>query len=382
MSTTFDQQYSTHPNFNKAMMVEFLEAEDIAKLTHWLANAEPNLGLAKEALIICIDIEWIDGLNALWASKWLPKRDIITSSWKRLLSTNDNDSCAGGVVEYWLKVKTFTESHLSVNELNTLSINMLDITINPSTKSEHFWTVFLHSKVVLKGVSSEALFDSLLHHRYFNNNPNMSNNQTKYSDDDIKFYQQRIDDILNHGIDLSYRCYLRAFFEHKLDLFNKLMTLPQVKINREDAMLVFANFSIYYNSYKVISLKESKDKNTEKLEEILKMLIKKGLTPHVRLKAKDIKAKSKYMHAFNREGYIDLTYNTGFENKSNNLYGLVAYQIEQVDVDEPMDLDLYVADFMYAVPIELYLYTDKFQYTALTDEQTIDFRTKINVYFN
>ena len=376
MTKVYDPQYSTQVKFNTPILLAMVNERNLVKLNHWLNNAEPHKKMATSAFETCLVMNWIEGLEAIVSSEWVKLKSLISTGWNHIVTRSNHQNLKGDTEsEKWLYQKTFNENNFTKNELNNLTIDILDLA--QYYRASYYWTVFFKHGVILKGKKAESLFNSLLYFRYHNERE--KHNQSLrggfpsnfYSDEEVAIRQSYIDDALSVSVQISLFSIVNILVEEKMELFDKIMN-ADVIIDPKDLAILAAMIAIYYRSFKVQILKIDESVIEQELEKILKSLIRFGLTEKVIFKKKDIE--KDYSGFFERNnGYISLNnVITSFKYHGICFTALqiprIEYELNYFAENKIVDVEIFTGDLYFAKPNHKADYNKK-SYGPLTEKE-------------
>lgn len=346
MTTQYDPQYSTKIAFNAPILQSMLGKGDIVLVKHWLENGEPNKNLAEVALRHFLAQNWIDALNLLWASNWLTSKVFLNKSWNFVASPNRASSHMLQAVtesEHWLVNKTFHENILSANEINSLSIDVLEM--NVLSKNDYYWNMFFVDTLKLKGKTVEKMLHTLILYAY----------SVDLKVVDPVMMNHRLHQIVEHknGFSASYHDVVTTVLKHgDFELFWKMLS-GDISMSKQDLFLVAALMSMYFRVVGQMSLKHTSDQIKENIEKLMECLVRLGLPEKVEFTYDDIS--KKYEKIF-KQGHISLQNTNVF--KSGLTSETIAYHLDAWDGrpyvpyanrnDDP--LVFYSGDALFAVP--------------------------------
>lgn len=376
MTKTYDPQYSTQVSFNTPILLCMVREKDITKISHWLNNAEPHKKLADAAFIECLDLNWIEGLDMMWDSKWLSNKSFISKGWMHIVCQR-NDKVKNTITEseQWIHNKTFNENHLSKAEFNNLAIELLDRA--NYFQNERHWDLFISQNVTLKGKKSESLFWSLNYFRYFNDNNKNNSNQHVYPQDEVDFFQKCIDDVLKNGIQIEYTVIMETLIAERYELFWQIMNSPKIIMDKKDLFILATLISMYYKTIRRNRFKMAEDDSSKELDSILKALVGWGLTEKVTFAKKDILGDYNYkLKEF--FGYFSLNQIPNFRYMGRNW----AAQLPKINykADDAVDVELFTGDAFFAEPdhkVDGYMV-----YGPLTEKQKAAYRELMKNYMS
>lgn len=377
MSKTYDPQYSTKVNFNIPALLLMVNLQDIDKLNHWINNAEPHKKMAKAALINCINLNWVDGIQALWDSQWLNNKSFLLDAWVALIDYSyHNKALEKSCSEVWLFTKTFNESNLTASEFNTLSIELLDKSV--SVLSTHYWKIFFSNNLKLTGKKSETLFWNLV---YYSTHNKQDNEEKEIPITDEFFYQACIDDVLKCGIQIEVSLIMTVLMKSDLKLFRQIfwkIMCSHIIMDAKNLMLLACFISMYYKLIIVHYQNKALSDAKEELAMILSSLIKWGIPEKVTFTKRDILSESFNPIFLNGMGYISLTALHDFKYKSINAYASHLPEFKYRETNA-VDVDLYLGDIWLTEP--KYQEGHIYVYKPISDAEQIKFRREITKFF-
>lgn len=367
MSTQYDPQYSTKVSFNTPILQTMLGKSDLELVKHWLENGEPNKNLAAVALRHFINHNWIEALNILWDSNWLTKKVFLNKGWDFLASPHrvgSHHPLKESLSEQWLINKTFNEKILTANEINNLSIAVLNM--NLLSSNDYYWNMFFVDTLKLKGKTVENMLHVFMLYAY--------EFDSKAISQEVMY--KRMHQIVDHknGFSASYHDVVTTVLKHAdFDLFWKMLN-KKIDMSKHDLFLVAALMSMYFRVVGQMSLKHTREQVEENITNLMKCLVRLGLPEKVVFNYDDIT--KKYEKIF-KQGHISLANTNVF--KSGLTSETIAYHLDSWDGrpyvpyanrnDDP--LVLYAGDAFFAIPS-----TDRFKggYKRMTPEQQQDCR--------
>jgi len=378
MTKVYDPQYSTQVKFNIPIMLEFVEAKDLAKLNHWLNNAEPHKKMADAAYTKALSLNWIEGLDALWNSQWLTSKSFISKGWMFLVSCSSTINYANTPSEQWLYEKTFKEQHQSKAEFNNMALELVERA--NYHRSQYYWDMFFSKGLVLKGIKGTDIFQSCRYFRYYNEREtkykreDWNPNRLIYSPEDIAGFQSRLNDTLSGGVQLTFNEVFDVLMQEEMDLFWHIIDSPKIMMDKKDIALLAGILSIYFKSFKVFAKKEDKQQVYEDFDRILNALVGWGLTETVTFTAKDLDS-GVYATLFERgHGYLSLKsfYNFGYIGN-----GYTAYQTQQAvtGYQKSEEITFHTGDWVFAAPVQIK--THEFKYVEFKSHEQAEARLKM-----
>ncbi len=179
MERAYDSKYSIKNGFTLNSMSDMLKERDIEKLKHWLTYGEPNKHLAKSALHLFVQMEWIEAINLLITSNWIAQKKIITYGFLSLVTLNDKKY---PLSESFFVLNAFNSKILSKSEKNNLRLSCIDMAWYYI--SDHHWNIIFDYDMTFKGDKSKSVcrtaISSILSEIYDKNRRITSEEKLKY----------------------------------------------------------------------------------------------------------------------------------------------------------------------------------------------------------
>jgi hypothetical protein len=311
MTKLYDSQYSTKVAFNVPIMRDMLAKKDISLVKHWLDNGEPNKNLAQQALYELLLMKWEEALELLWSKEWITKKAFISKAWLYVTAPYGqgyNQPIRETEIEKWLINKTYNEKILSKNEINNLHLSLLEGMT--SSRNNYYWDMFFTTDLIIKGAKSKDIFWSLnyfSHHDFFNSNSKKDESLENLS-------KERLQRFISHknGFEVDPQILLKILIDIKdLDLFDNIME-AKFKMDTKKLFILATGLGIFFNSICDRIYKWNETVIQEKLNFVVKQLVRAGLTKEITFTKCDLE--DEYSKFFDL-GYISL-YSLGIDTYS------------------------------------------------------------------